>query len=85
MLVLRPTWAGVCIQFWRMTAGTDENRQQELLKLEKRWLKAEDDATLESILADDFIYALSAGFVPSEQNRSSVSAEAIPTNSAANS
>jgi hypothetical protein len=70
-----------------MTAGTDENRQQELLKLEKRWLKAEDDqddpTTLESILADNFIYVLSAGFVPSEQNRSSVSGEATATNSAA--
>lgn len=39
-------------------------QQQALIDLEHRWLASEDDpATLESILADDFVHVLPSGFV----------------------
>ena len=39
-------------------------QQQSLIDLEHRWLASEDDpAALESILADDFVHVLPAGFV----------------------
>lgn len=44
-------------------AGEDD-AQQALLQLERRWLEKEDNPdALETILADDFVHVLSFGFV----------------------
>lgn len=50
--------------------GTDlKNDQQSLLKPEDRWLANEHDpAGLQSILADDFVHAVSIGFI-TKQNQ----------------
>ena len=45
-------------------AQSDSAAQQAVRSMEQRWLGAEDDPdTLETILADDFIHVLPAGFV----------------------
>jgi len=52
------------------SAATDssETRKQELLDLEHRWLRAEDDpSALESILAPDFLHVLPAGIVTRDE------------------
>lgn len=49
-------------------ARADNKPQHDLLQLEKKWLDAEDDpGILESILADDFIHVLPAGFVTKKE------------------
>ena len=51
-----------------VSARADNKRQHDLMQLEKKWLDAEDDpGILESILADDFIHVLPAGFVTKKE------------------
>lgn len=52
-------------------ARGDNNQEQALLRLERKWLDAEDDLeALESILADDFIHVLPVGFVTKKEQLS---------------
>ena len=50
------------------TAAPEEKQKQELLELENRWLKSEDDpAALESILAPDFLHVVGAGIITKDE------------------
>lgn len=52
----------------RERASGESNQQQKLIQLEQHWLEVEDNPdALESILADDFIHVLPAGFVTKAQ------------------
>ncbi len=43
-------------------AGDLERRRQALLRVEEEWLRARDAATLERILADDFVHPVPPGY-----------------------
>ena len=61
------------------TTGADYNNEQALLQLEKKWLAAEDDpGTLESILAEDFIHVLPAGFVSKKEQLDYMRSHPVP-------
>jgi hypothetical protein len=57
---------------WHSVAATSRSHQEvALVQLEKKWLAVEDDPdALESILADDFIHVLPAGFVTKKEQLS---------------
>src|SRR5215469_9002530 len=51
-----------------VAADLSETRKQELLDLEHRWLRVEDDPlALESILAPDFLHVLPAGIITRDE------------------
>lgn len=72
MAVVRESIACAALAFFmlarsgvpRQPLKRDIDQRRALEALEQRWLEAEDDpAALETILADDFIHVLPAGFV----------------------
>ena len=61
-------WQNSTIGKHSAPARAEENYKQELLKLENRWLEAEDDpVTLESILAADFLHVLPGGIITKDE------------------
>jgi hypothetical protein len=57
----------------------EASAEQALVALEQRWLTAEDDpAALESILADDFVHVLPAGFVSKREQLDFMRSHPVP-------
>jgi Domain of unknown function (DUF4440) len=63
-------------------AGEDD-AQQTLLQLERRWLEKEDDPdALETILANDFVHVLPLGFVTKAEQLRYMRTHAVPESGA---
>ncbi|HXT86346.1 MAG TPA: nuclear transport factor 2 family protein [Verrucomicrobiae bacterium] len=53
----------------KSSATSQSAAQQAVTQLEQKWLQNEDDpATLNSILADDFVHVLPSGFISKQQH-----------------